>query len=50
MFSHVPFFFVFPFREVFASFGGLLMMLRGDPSFAAPFELDKRVFLLIRKA
>ncbi|RCV39960.1 hypothetical protein SEVIR_9G013200v4 [Setaria viridis] len=38
-----------PKVEVFASFGGLLMVLRSDPSFAAPFELDKRVFLLIRK-
>ncbi|CAN6291103.1 unnamed protein product [Urochloa humidicola] len=38
-----------PKLEIFASFGGLLMVLRGDPSFAAPFELDKRIFLLIRK-
>ncbi|CAL4928374.1 unnamed protein product [Urochloa decumbens] len=38
-----------PKVEIFASFGGLLMVLRGDPSFAAPFGLDKRIFLLIRK-
>ncbi|CAN6297064.1 unnamed protein product [Urochloa humidicola] len=38
-----------PKLEIFASFGGLLMVLRGDPSFAAPFELDKRIFLLMRK-
>ncbi|KAG6509623.1 hypothetical protein ZIOFF_027623 [Zingiber officinale] len=35
--------------EIYASFGGLLMMLKGDPSNAAQFELDQRVFLLIRK-
>ncbi|KAK9111425.1 hypothetical protein Scep_018944 [Stephania cephalantha] len=35
--------------EIYASFGGLLMMLRGDPSNAAKFELDQRLFLLIRK-
>ncbi|CAL4937069.1 unnamed protein product [Urochloa decumbens] len=38
-----------PKVEIFASFGGLLMLLRGDPSFATPFGLDKRIFLLIRK-
>nr|ACG27451.1 DNA-directed RNA polymerases I, II, and III 17.1 kDa polypeptide [Zea mays] len=35
--------------EMYASFGGLLMLLRGDPSTAASFELDQRLFLLIRK-
>uniref|UniRef100_J3MH70 Uncharacterized protein n=2 Tax=Oryza brachyantha TaxID=4533 RepID=J3MH70_ORYBR len=35
--------------EIYASFGGLLMMLKGDPSTAANFELDQRLFLLIRK-
>ncbi|WOK99385.1 RNA polymerase [Canna indica] len=35
--------------EMYASFGGLLMMLKGDPSNAANFELDSRLFLLIRK-
>ncbi|KAJ8460350.1 hypothetical protein OPV22_033276 [Ensete ventricosum] len=35
--------------ELYASFGGLLMMLKGDPSNAAQFELDQRLFLLMRK-
>ncbi|XP_058069380.1 DNA-directed RNA polymerases II and V subunit 8A-like [Magnolia sinica] len=35
--------------ELYVSFGGLLMMLKGDPSNAANFELDQRLFLLIRK-
>ncbi|WVZ87588.1 hypothetical protein U9M48_034201 [Paspalum notatum var. saurae] len=35
--------------EVYASFGGLLMMLRGDASTAANLELDQRLFLLIKK-
>ncbi|WOK92728.1 RNA polymerase [Canna indica] len=35
--------------EMYASFGGLLMMLKGDPSNAANFELDQKIFLLIRK-
>ncbi|XP_066364373.1 DNA-directed RNA polymerases II, IV and V subunit 8B-like [Miscanthus floridulus] len=35
--------------EIYASFGGLLMLLRGDPSTAASFELDQRLFLLMRK-
>ncbi|CAI0410342.1 unnamed protein product [Linum tenue] len=35
--------------ELYASFGGLLMCLKGDPSHVAHFELDQRVFLLIRK-
>ncbi|CAN0891071.1 DNA-directed RNA polymerases II and V subunit 8A [Linum grandiflorum] len=35
--------------EMYASFGGLLMLLKGDPSHVANFELDQRVFLLIRK-
>ncbi|KAK1271921.1 hypothetical protein QJS04_geneDACA014090 [Acorus gramineus] len=37
------------FREIYVSFGGLLMMLRGDPSNAANFELDQKLFLLMRK-
>lgn len=40
---------LFHSREIYASFGGLLMMLKGDPSSAASFELDQRLFLLIRK-
>ncbi|EER90304.1 hypothetical protein SORBI_3010G247100 [Sorghum bicolor] len=35
--------------EIYASFGGLLMILRGDPSCAAGFQLDQRLFLLIKK-
>ncbi|KAL3524803.1 hypothetical protein ACH5RR_013175 [Cinchona calisaya] len=35
--------------EILASFGGLLMMLTGDLSVAAKFELDQRLFILIRK-
>uniref|UniRef100_A0A2P2K6P3 DNA-directed RNA polymerases II and V subunit 8A-like n=1 Tax=Rhizophora mucronata TaxID=61149 RepID=A0A2P2K6P3_RHIMU len=35
--------------EVYASYGGLLMMLRGDPNYVVRFELDQRLFLLIRK-
>jgi DNA-directed RNA polymerases I, II, and III subunit RPABC3 len=37
------------YREIYASFGGLLMMLKVDPSSAANFELDQKLFLLIRK-
>lgn len=36
-------------RDIYASFGGLLMMLRGDASNANNFELDQRLFLLMRK-
>lgn len=35
--------------EIDASFGGLLMMLKGDPSYFKKYELDQRLFLLIRK-
>ncbi|KAL0919126.1 hypothetical protein M5K25_011202 [Dendrobium thyrsiflorum] len=35
--------------EIYVSFGGLLMLLKGDPSNAANFELDQRLFLLMRK-
>ncbi|CAA2997479.1 DNA-directed RNA polymerases II and V subunit 8A-like [Olea europaea subsp. europaea] len=35
--------------DMYVSFGGLLMMLKGDPSIAARFELDQRLFILIRK-
>ncbi|XP_039781166.1 DNA-directed RNA polymerases II and V subunit 8A-like [Panicum virgatum] len=38
-----------PKVEIFGSFGGLLMLLRGEPSIAGSFELDQRIFLLIRK-
>uniref|UniRef100_A0A8R7R6I9 Uncharacterized protein n=2 Tax=Triticum urartu TaxID=4572 RepID=A0A8R7R6I9_TRIUA len=35
--------------EIYASFGGLLVFLKGDPWSAANLELDQRPFLLIRK-
>lgn len=37
------------FRDIYVSFGGLLMLLRGDPAIAAKFELDQRLFILMRK-
>ncbi|KAF7825940.1 DNA-directed RNA polymerases II, IV and V subunit 8B-like [Senna tora] len=35
--------------EINISFSGLLMMLVGDPSHCNKFELDQRLYLLIRK-
>ncbi|KAB2617382.1 DNA-directed RNA polymerases II and V subunit 8A-like [Pyrus ussuriensis x Pyrus communis] len=35
--------------EVYASFGGLQMMLKGDPSSCTKFKIDQNLFLLIRK-
>ncbi|CAL5206974.1 unnamed protein product [Lathyrus oleraceus] len=35
--------------ELLISFGGLLMMMKGDHSHFNKFELDQRLFLLIRK-
>ncbi|XP_068316075.1 DNA-directed RNA polymerases II and V subunit 8A-like [Pyrus communis] len=35
--------------EVYASFGGLQMMLKGDPSSCTKFTIDQNLFLLIRK-
>ncbi|KAK2967257.1 hypothetical protein RJ640_013421, partial [Escallonia rubra] len=35
--------------DMYISFGGLLMQLRGDPSIATRFELDQRLFVLMRK-
>ncbi|KAJ0039879.1 hypothetical protein Pint_27334 [Pistacia integerrima] len=35
--------------EVYVSYGGLLMMLNGDPCYMSRFELDKRLLLLARK-
>ncbi|KAI6699121.1 DNA-directed RNA polymerases II, IV and V subunit 8B [Syzygium oleosum] len=35
--------------EIYVSYGGLLMMLRGDPSNLNQFDLDQRLFLCIRK-
>ncbi|KAJ1423330.1 RNA polymerase, Rpb8 [Sesbania bispinosa] len=35
--------------EITISFGGLLMLLKGDHSHCNKFELDQRLFLLMRK-
>ncbi|KAG6600626.1 DNA-directed RNA polymerases II, IV and V subunit 8B, partial [Cucurbita argyrosperma subsp. argyrosperma] len=35
--------------EVYASFGGLQMMLKGDPLHCAKFRVDQNMFLLLRK-
>ncbi|RAL54375.1 unnamed protein product [Cuscuta campestris] len=35
--------------KIIVSFGGLLMELSADSSIAAKFELDQRVFILMRK-
>ncbi|KAL3574316.1 hypothetical protein D5086_024929 [Populus alba] len=35
--------------EMVITFGGLLMLLKGDPSYVSQFELDQRLFCLIRK-
>ncbi|XP_010526383.1 PREDICTED: DNA-directed RNA polymerases II, IV and V subunit 8B [Tarenaya hassleriana] len=38
-----------PRAEIYVSYGGLLMLLQGDPAHISHFELDQRIFLLIRK-
>eukprot|EP00241_Pyramimonas_parkeae_P020253 CAMPEP_0114299246 /NCGR_PEP_ID=MMETSP0059-20121206/12866_1 /TAXON_ID=36894 /ORGANISM="Pyramimonas parkeae, Strain CCMP726" /LENGTH=149 /DNA_ID=CAMNT_0001421695 /DNA_START=45 /DNA_END=494 /DNA_ORIENTATION=+ len=35
--------------EVYISFGGLLMLLKGDPSHLEGLKLDSRLYLLMRK-
>ncbi|CAD7703093.1 unnamed protein product [Ostreobium quekettii] len=35
--------------DVYASFGGLLMLLSGDPQKLAGLEVDENVYLLLRK-
>ncbi|EFA75427.1 RNA polymerase II core subunit [Heterostelium album PN500] len=35
--------------SIFASFGGLLMLLQGDPRYLPGLELDARIYLLIKK-
>ncbi|MFQ6640875.1 hypothetical protein Gotur_014325 [Gossypium turneri] len=35
--------------ELYVSYGGLLMLLRGEASHVSHFELDQRIFLLMRK-
>lgn len=34
---------------VYASFGGLLLKLKGDPAKLAVLEVDSKVYLLLRK-
>ena len=38
-----------PKVEVYVSFGGLLMCLKGDPNNLSSLQLDQRVYLLMRK-
>jgi len=35
--------------SIFASFGGLLMLLQGDPKYLHGLELDSRIYLLMKK-
>ncbi|KAK9288520.1 hypothetical protein L1049_016979 [Liquidambar formosana] len=35
--------------EIYVSYGGLLMLLKGEPGSFKNFQLDQRLFLLIRK-
>lgn len=35
--------------EIYISFGGLLMLLRVDPSTTSKFDLDQRYFLLMKR-
>lgn len=35
--------------EIFTSYGGLLMSLKGEPAHLAKIELDMRMYLLIKK-
>lgn len=35
--------------SVFVSFGGLLMLLKGDPRHLGGIELDSRIYLLMRR-
>jgi len=36
--------------DIFISYGGLLMSLKGDPKTLAQFEVDQRIYLLVRKS
>ena len=38
-----------PEVEVYVSFGGLQLMLKGNPSHCVKFAVDQKLFLLIRK-
>ena len=35
--------------EVYASFGGLLMQLKGEPQDLNVFSIDQRIYLLIKR-
>ncbi|XP_024045476.1 DNA-directed RNA polymerases II, IV and V subunit 8B-like [Citrus clementina] len=35
--------------EIYVSFGGLLMLLKGNPSYVSEFDLDQRLFLCMRR-
>ncbi|KAH7572880.1 hypothetical protein JRO89_XS03G0028000 [Xanthoceras sorbifolium] len=35
--------------EIYISFSGLLMMLKGNPSYVSEFQLDQKVFLCMRR-
>jgi hypothetical protein len=37
-------------RELYASFGGLLMRIRGEASNLAELDVDMTIYLLIRRA
>ena len=39
-----------PRTEVYVSFGGLLMLLTGDPKALDRLDLDNRIYLLIKKS
>lgn len=47
--DHLILDFIFGFRDIYVSFGGLQLMLKGDPSHCGGFELDQKLFLLMRK-
>lgn len=47
--THIFVGFVCRFRVIYVSFGGLQMMLTGDPFQCTKFKNDQRMFLLIRK-
>ncbi|KAK4856476.1 hypothetical protein QYF36_017892 [Acer negundo] len=35
--------------EIYISFSGLLMMLKGNPSYVSEFQLDQKLFLCMRR-
>ena len=38
-----------PILEVFASFGGLLMSIKGEPRSLRKMEVDQRIYCLLKK-